>query len=154
MVLCLLVGYGIANAISRTSLEPDSYERTEKALSQPDEAGRTIKQRLDQELTPGEVIAATNGQAAGYVLQHPTLSLVGRPYGRVNWNATAVRAELVRFGATHLLVFRDAALYPVIQESQFLGALAAGQAPSWLRPVDLNPDIYLYRVEIGERKAR
>jgi Dolichyl-phosphate-mannose-protein mannosyltransferase len=153
MVVCLLSGYGIANVISRTSVGPDAYEKTEKALLEPDETGRPLKQRIEQELTRGEVIAATNGQAAGYVLQHPTISLVGQPYSRMNWTASTVRAELIRFGANHLLVFRDAALDPVIQESPFLGELATGKAPAWLPLACLNRDVYVYRVDTSASGA-
>jgi hypothetical protein len=149
MVLCLLLGYVIGNSISRISLGPDQYERTEEAMLRPDEAGSSIKQLLDLELKAGEVIAATNGQAAGYVLNHATLSLVGRPYSLVTWNAPKLRMELARFAVTHLLVFRDIALDPVIGQSPFLAGLAAGQSPPWLRLAGFNRDIYVYRVQMS-----
>jgi hypothetical protein len=148
-VLCLLLGDVIGNSISRISLGPDQYEKTQEALLRPDEAGRSIKQLLDRELKPGEVIAATNGQAAGYALNHPTLSLVGRPFSLVTWNALELRTELARFAVTHLLVFRDTGLDPVIGQSQFLGGLAAGQSPPWLRLAGFNRDIYVYRVQMS-----
>jgi len=75
--LCLLLGYMTGNFISRASRQPDTFEMTEEALLGSDDTGHSVKQRLAQELKPSEVIAAANGQAAGYVLKHATLSLVG-----------------------------------------------------------------------------
>src|SRR5205823_4061623 len=116
-------------------------------LLRSDEAGLSVKLRLLQELKPGEVIAATNGQIAGYILQHPTLSLAGRPYSTINWNEEALHEQMIRFGATHLLLFRDARLDPVVHESQFLSDLAEGHAASWLTGMVLNPEICVYRLK-------
>lgn len=153
MSLCLLLGYCMGNYASRMSLGLDKYELTQQALLRPDATGRSIKQFLDRKLRPGDVIAATNGQAAGYALNHPTLSLVGRPYGLLSWTAPELRTELARFGATYLLVFRDARLDPVIEESPFLAALARGASPLWLRLAGFNGDIYVYRVQINTSDA-
>lgn len=146
-VLCLLLGYTAGNYVSRSSVGPDIYEKTTEALRRPDTSGLSIKQTLDQELTPGAVIAATNGQAAGYALKHPTLSLAGHPYTLMPWTASTLHLELVRFRATHLLVFRGADFDPIIEESPFLAALSAGQAPQWLQPAAFNQYVYVYRVQ-------
>jgi len=150
--LCLLAGYLSANAVSWGSRLPDARQRTEAILLQPDDGGRygSIKQIIDQEFTPGEILASTNGQAAGYVLGRPTLSLVGRPQSLATWDERAVRAELARFGTSCLLVFRDAALSSVVKQSPFLGALAAGQSPSWLQLIGANEGVCVYRVEPGQ----
>lgn len=147
IVLCLLLGYTVGNFISRASPQLDTFEKTEEALLQPDETGHSIKERLAHELEPNEVIAATNGQAAGYVLAHPALSLVGRPYDLVPWSEPVLHKQIDRFGVRHLLVFRDATFDPVVEESQFLGALAAGQAPPWLRLVNENQSVCVYQVQ-------
>ena len=70
-LICLSLGYVTGNLISRFSLEPDQYDKTRMAFLQLDQTGHDLRQFLEQELRPGEIIAATNGQAAGYVLQHP-----------------------------------------------------------------------------------
>jgi len=140
LIACLLLGYGIGNSISRFSLEPDQYRKTATAMN-------SLRQLLDNELKPGEVIASTNGQAAGYALNHPTLSLVGRPYSLLNWDAPELANQFARFSITHLLVFRDAALDPVIEQSPFLGELAHGKHPAWLQPVGFNRDLYVYKFE-------
>jgi hypothetical protein len=145
-LVLLAAGYVEGNQTSRSSIPPDSFERVNAALRLPDRAGFSVKERLDEKLTASEVIAATDGQAAGYIMNHPTLSLVGHQYTRVNWDEEKVRAELGRFRASYLLVFRDPALAPVVRESRFLDALAAGRAPDWLRLDDFNAAVCLYRI--------
>jgi hypothetical protein len=147
IIACLSLGYGAANFISRGTLTADGFERTREALLQPDGAGLSILRRLSGELESGETIAATNGQIAGYVLDHPTLSLVGRPYSLVTWDERALRAEMTRYGARHLLLFRDAGIDPVVRQSRFLGDLANGHTVPWLRPVAFNRDVSVYRVQ-------
>jgi hypothetical protein len=153
LVLCSLLGYTMGNVISRIPLGPDMYQKTDIALLGPDETGRSLKELLDQQLKPGEVIAATNGQAAGYVLKHPTLSLGGRPYTLLTWNARELGTQLARYGATYLLVFRNAELDSVVDDSPFLKGLAAGQSPPWLRLAGFNRDTYVYRVRISASDA-
>lgn len=147
MVLCLLLGYGAANFISRAATPPDGFRKTQQALLEPDGTGVSMKSRLTQELKGGEVIAATNGQLVGYILKQPTLSLVDRRFGALIWNEQRLRKEMARFGATHLLVFRDAGFDSVVQESRFLSALAQGHASPWLKLVASNRDIRMYRVQ-------
>jgi dolichyl-phosphate-mannose-protein mannosyltransferase len=148
IVLCLLLGYTVGNLFSRALPEPDTFEKTEEALRQPDRTGRSVKDLLGRELEPNEVIASTNGQAAGYILAHPTLSLVGYPYDLTPWSEPVLHKQIDRFGARHLLVFRDITFDPVIRESRFLGALAACRpAAPWLQLVNENPSICVYRVE-------
>ena len=145
-VLCLLFGYIAGNSISLASMPPDAFERTDAALRRPDGAGIGIGQRIVREVGPGEVLAATNGQAAGYVLNRPTLSLAEARYSTGVWDEARLRAEMTRFAARCLLVFRDSRFGPELQESEFLRALAAGDAPPWLRLLTFNHDICVYRV--------
>ena len=83
-VFCLLLGYMAGNCISLASIPPDTFESTEAVLLRPDGAGIGVRQRIAQEIGPGEVVAATNGQAAGYILKRPTLSFVDARYSTGN----------------------------------------------------------------------
>ena len=142
---CLLLGYCVANALSGAQRHPDGFQKTQQTLLQADATGLSVERRLGEELQPGEAIAATNGQMAGYILKRRTLSLVGLPYGRMPWNEDTLRTEMSRFGTRYLLVFRDAALDPVVEQSQYLAALGRGQATPWLRLVSATRDLCLYR---------
>jgi len=142
---CLLLGYCSANALSGAPSRADGFQKTKQALLQADATGLSVERRLGQELEPGEAIAATNGQMAGYILKRRTLSLVGLPFGRMPWNEHTLRTQTSRFGTRYLLVFRDAALDPVVEQSQLLAALADGRATPWLRLVSATRDLCLYR---------
>jgi hypothetical protein len=145
MLLCILASYVAANVVSRAATPPDGLQRTQEALLQRDGTGVSVKERLEQELQGGEVIAATNGQLLGYILRHPTLSLVDRRFGAVSWNEQLLRKEMTRFGARHLVVFRSGEFAPVVEESPFLSALANGHPAPWLQLVTSSRDICVYR---------
>ena len=51
---------------------------------------------------------AKNGQAVGYVLQKPTLSLVGQEFSTVEWNDSTLRATVQRFHVAAVLIVGDA----------------------------------------------
>jgi len=145
IAVCLLLGYCVANGLSGVRRRADGLQETQRALMEADATGLSVERRLGRELEPGEAIAATNGQMAGYILRRRTLSLVGLPYGRMPWNEHTLRTEMSRFGTRYLLVFRDAALDPVVQQSQLLAALGDGRATPWLRLVSSTRDLCLYR---------
>jgi hypothetical protein len=145
-VALLLLGYSAANFISRLSPQADARDEAEHALLGTDETGHSIRERLDQELKDREVIGATDGQAVGYVLKHPTLSLVSHNYSPVIWDEAGLHKELNRFGVGHLLIFRNAGLDSVVTESPFLVQLSNGLPPPWLRLIDFNQDVCVYQV--------
>ena len=78
------------------------------------------------------------------------------------WCAFALVAAVVqlpqklmaRYQAAHLLIFRNAELDPVVDESRFLQGLAVGQSPPWLGLAGFNRDTYVYRVEISPGSSR
>lgn len=142
-----LMGYAAGNFVSRQSVGPDSVQATKTMLEeQASGTTETILALLKRELPPGEVIAGTNGQAVGYILGHPTLSLVGRPFSLRLWDEQALRSELGRYGCGHLLIFRND---EVVGQSRFLQELARGQTPPWLSLVAHSPNVHVYRM--GER---
>ncbi len=146
---CLVLGYCVANALSGARGAADGFQETQRALMEADATGLSVERHLGRELEPGEAIAATNGQMAGYILKRRTLSLVGLPYGRMPWNEDTLRTEMSRFGTRYLLVFRNAALDPVVEQSQLLTALGGGQATPWLRLVSSTKGLCLYRAVIA-----
>jgi hypothetical protein len=146
MAFCIIAGYAAANYVSGAETPPDAAQTTREALRGPDGDGLPLERRLLQELRPGEVIAATNGQVAGFVLNHPVLSLAGRPWSPTVWSEASLRTNITRFGARHLLIFCGNPPYPAVQASPFLHALAKGQAAPWLTLVACNREVCVYRV--------
>jgi hypothetical protein len=107
-----------------------------------------VRARLDariESLLPADAtLAATDGQATGYVLRRKTLSLATPRFSVQAWTEDAVRSAMRRFGARHLLVYREAA------PSAFLAALATGSPPQWLQLVADNGEARLFvRLEPG-----
>ncbi|HTS64378.1 MAG TPA: glycosyltransferase family 39 protein [Candidatus Acidoferrales bacterium] len=147
MAACILIGYLTGNVISSGANPPDAFQQTEEALFARDASGLSMQGLITREIGGNAAIAATNGQTVGYLLKRPTLSLVGRPFSSVTWNEPMLRAEMARFGAKYLLLSRDPAADPVVQQSEFLGALARGATVPWLRLMAENRDMYVYRVQ-------
>ena len=69
--------------------------------------GRSMRAWLDSNVAPDEVIAAVDGQAVGYLVKRPTLSLVPPVYSPVRWECEDILREMARFKARYLIVFKS-----------------------------------------------
>jgi hypothetical protein len=147
LAMCALAGYAGANIISCRLPVRDRFLETERALAEPDASGQSLRLLVERELAPGEVIAATNGQATGYVLGHPALCLAEQPYTTLAWTEAELRKEMARFGASLLLVFRSGSLDQVVEMSPTVRALAGGRSAPWLHPVAFNRHVYVYHAQ-------
>jgi hypothetical protein len=134
--------------VSWRSAGPDQYERTSEALLRSDDSGRSVREILEQELKPGDRIAGTNAQAAGYILQRPALSLIGPPNTSMTWTESELRRELARFNVDYLLMFNES-FESASSDLPFLRELVAGRSPEWLQPVAFRSDVKVYRVQSG-----
>ncbi len=146
LTVCLVAAYCASNWISLAASPEDSLWATRQALRQPGTTGVSVEQRLVRELRDGEVIAATNGQLAGYALHHPALSLVSHNFSKIDWDDGTLRSQMVRFGASRLLVFRDPNLDPVLADSPLLSNLAQGRTTSWLDLESCSSAACVYRI--------
>ena len=109
--------------------------------------GETATERLRSLAGPDAVLVSTLGQATGHVLRRPTVSLVGAEFSATTWDETAVRQTMRLFASPVIVVHLPAAdgLVGKEQPSPFLGRLAAGDAPAWLRPAGRSAEIAIYR---------
>jgi hypothetical protein len=85
------------------------------------------------------------GQATGYVLRRPVLSLVEPELRSVTWDESNVRAAMKRFSVKVLVVHRIASdaridAYP----SPFVERLATGEVPSWLHKIGESKAVVIY----------
>jgi hypothetical protein len=87
-------------------------------------------------------IMATNGQAMGYVLDRPTVSLVEPRFSSHEWDETFLRSTVKRFSVRVVIIDRSPFLPPV---SPFVTALASGRAPSWLTQLVTTDLLTAYR---------
>lgn len=110
------------------------HERVQSRLGAPVADGKSLREWIESEVGPQATLVATDGQATAYVLQRKVLSLVSPHFSDQLWTEDAVREAMTRFGARHLLVY-DGRGEPdaLARSSAFLGSLASGSAPPWLR---------------------
>ena len=103
--------------------------------------------RRSDHLGANEVIVANNGQAVGFVLGLPTVSLVGPHFSTLEWDEMAVQETVRRFDAGVVVIsvpppalLGDDDYLP----SAFVRRLAVGDAPPWLRLVHRSSDVLVY----------
>ncbi len=84
---------------------------------------------------PRGVLLANNGQATGFVLDRPTVSMVGPAFSRVVWDEETVRATILRFHVAAVVISPPVQRDPEDDDdipSPFVRQLARGNAPAWL----------------------
>jgi hypothetical protein len=81
-----------------------------------------------------EVIVADNGQATGYLLRRPVLSLIESRYSSIAWTRKTLEDQMGRFHARFLILYLRMAdsIDPVRTESGFLaGAICCRVNPGF-----------------------
>jgi hypothetical protein len=107
--------------------------------------GTSAREAVLDHLGPRKAILANNGQAVGYVLDLPTVSLAAPIFSDTEWNEGAIRDTLRRFGADVIVVSTPPPGAPDdFLPSTFIRQLAQGQAPTWLEPVFRSDDFQVY----------
>lgn len=107
-----------------------------------------LRMWIDREISSKAVLMAASGQATGFYLDRPTLSLAPSDYSDAHWDEPTLKAVSQRFGAKYLF------LYPHMSddqvdgqaESPFLKGVIAGNVPSWLKPVASNDNTLIYEI--------
>ena len=109
--------------------------------------GTSARTAVRDHLGANEVIVANNGQAVGFVLGLPTVSLVGPHFSTLEWDEVAVQKTVRRFDAGVVVIsvpppalLGDDDYLP----SAFVRRLAVGDAPPWLRLVHRSSDVLVY----------
>ncbi|MDB5865296.1 MAG: hypothetical protein JWO70_3102 [Betaproteobacteria bacterium] len=90
------------------------------------------------------VIVANNGQAVGYLLDLPTVSMVGPYYSSVEWNEKTLRDTIQRFNASAVVISIPQGRATDDVPSAFVHKLAAGDAPQWLEPAYQSGAVRVY----------
>ncbi len=140
--------YVIANTRSDVAALPPSPAATvRQQLAQPDDQGRPLRDWIESHLDSQATIVAAEGQAAGYVLHRPTVSLAEHRFSEVNWTEAQVRQTMTDFRAQYLLVFpqADPLVAPSEYESPFLSSLTNRRYPDWLQIAESNPQVIVYQ---------
>jgi hypothetical protein len=147
-ILAFTVCYVITNARSQVAaLPPSPAAMVRWQLAQIDDHGKSVGAWLESHLDSGTTIVAAEGQAAGYVLHRPTVSLVEHRFSEVDWTEAQVRQTMTVFRAEYLLVFprAEASTAPSQRESPFLSSLVNRQYPDWLQIAESTPEVIVYQ---------
>lgn len=116
------------------------------ALRQPDSGG-DLTGWMTQNIPPGAVITATNGQAAAYALHHPTLCITDPPFSYGMVTREQILGAMDRFGSQYLILFPEASDHaaPAQKASPFLQELLRGAAIEGLGLAARNRKIMIFR---------
>ena len=115
--LCLLLaGYAGSNARDLAQPLPRAEDQTLAA----ELAG--LRPWLDAHVPASETVFAADGQAVGFVLHRPVVSLVGARYSREQWECGPLKAEMSRFHSHYVILYKSAPPDSNSAQSQFLDA--------------------------------
>ena len=139
-LLCL---YGGIHVDAWLRMKPESTAADAlRALQSRDADNRSASDVIVSAAGLHGTIMATDGQAIGYVLRSPTISLVGPDFSSREWDESYVRATIKRFAINAVVIANDG---PDSQVSAFVSKLSAGHAPDWLTKVSTTDRLTIYR---------
>jgi hypothetical protein len=142
---CCMTLYLVSSAIAIANPPEDRREATARALEQVGPDGRSSRDAVLAIARPSDVIIANNGQATGFVLTRPTISLIDEHFSSTRWTEEAVRDLVDRYGASTLVITRPSEGFEEeFLPSDFIRGLAAGEAPTWLRLVHSTSWVHVY----------
>jgi hypothetical protein len=143
----VLVVYAIFNLLSLRLPLVDRFSHVIAQMNAITDSGITVRDVVAKYAGDNRVIVANNGQAIGYVLRHPTISLVGPHYSQTVWDEAAVRDLVRRYEAAVVVITAPNAIQPNEDDlipAPFVSSLAQGQSPPWLRLVSRAGSIFVY----------
>lgn len=134
-VVLLTASYLLVNGRSIvTGPRPAPHALVESDLAPALSSGQSARAWLEQAVPREATIAASDGQATGYALDRPTLSLIESEYSDLVWDEANLLGEMRRLGAQLLILYpgADPQRVPVQVESVILRHLLDGEpSPCW-----------------------
>jgi hypothetical protein len=112
--------------------------------------GKTAHAAVLELVGPARVVVANNGQAIGYVLERPTVSLVEPHYSAVEWNEKAIHDVVYQYNAAAIVIYANNDFMP----SPFVRQLAQGEAPSWMKLVYRSSEFLVYEPLARRAKSK
>jgi hypothetical protein len=94
-------------------------------------SGQSLRQWVEAAIPADEVILAGDGQATGYLLKRPTVSLLEAHYTAAHWDCATVLETMQRFQARYVFLYQPSVVEAVrlAEESEFVRASLAGRPP-------------------------
>ena len=106
-VLLSVIGYLGSNA--RDLYQPPAvpqYQILATEYAEPIIGGQSLLDWVQSHVLPADRLFAEEGQATGYFLHRPAISMVGPKYSPIRWDCETVRTEMRRFGAFYLILYK------------------------------------------------
>lgn len=144
----LSLAYVATNVRSMMSQPPQAteQEQVQAALDEEIAPGRTLTSWIAANLPADQVVvAATEGQGTGYVLDRPTVSLAPPAFTTQHWGEQEVRSVMLTYHAKFLILYPGDELEDC--HSRFLSGLLAGTVPPWLSSAVKGRNFAIFRSE-------
>jgi hypothetical protein len=131
--LLTAVGYVGINARDLcVRLSPARYETLAKEYNKPASDGRPLLEWIESHISTADTIVAADGQATGYLLHRPTISISDALYSPVRWDCDEVKKQMERFNANFVFLYKPSPANSVdglLPESQFVVESVVSQRP-------------------------
>jgi len=132
-IALLVLGCAGVNARDfRGAVIPDRSAVLATWYAKPTAQNEPLMRWFESHVPTDAPIFAADGQATGFLLHHPTIGLVSSQYSTMRWECESMKAEMRRFAARYLILYRVPPSFqgdPVEDESRFLKT-AAFEQPS------------------------
>jgi hypothetical protein len=102
--------------------------------------GKTAREAILELVDPARVLVANNGQAFGYALRRPSVSLVSPANSAMDWNEKTLENVFRQYNAAAIVID----VHDVFMPSPFVQQLAQGEAPSWMKLAYRSSDVLVY----------
>jgi hypothetical protein len=149
----LLVTVGYIGINARDLYEPSRLARHKilaAEYAEPTAGGQSLFEWVNTHVPAGDTIFAANGQATGYLLHRPTVSMIEAHYSPVRWECGEVRKQMQRFGASYVFLYKPSSTtseQDLLAESKFVAASVTGLPSCGFAIAAENADIRILRRE-------
>lgn len=132
-LLIFLAGYAGMNLRDFGQPPPEGRNEVLAAeYSMPDKEGQPLRAWVDAHIARGDVILAADGQATGYLLGRPTISLVTPEYTQVRWECNEIKKQMERFHACCVILYKpspETTEDALLSDSRFVAQAATHTPP-------------------------
>jgi hypothetical protein len=130
-------------SVPSSAAVPTELDEISRVLDRKVTAAETGRQVILSLTGEHGVVMSNEGQASGYSLNRPTISLVIPKFSSIEWTQSNVRANMKSFSVRALVVYKRT--LNTALTSRFLTELEEGDVPPWLQKVADSEYLVIYR---------
>jgi hypothetical protein len=112
--------------------------------AEPVAGGQLLLAWVQSHVSPTTPLFSEEGQATGYFLARPVISLVGPRYSPVRWECESITKEMRRFAASYLILYKTSSSsddLELLASSSFLAEAVSRRPACGFVIVAENPDV-------------